>query len=109
MKRRYHAFVYTIGLAVVSVMLCQGCAFGHRAVALSYTPSVTAQSEGAGQKVHVAAIRDIIPTHEVTVLARDGTPFKTETGKEIGEVRNGFHMKTACVASMAKDLVLRNR
>lgn len=87
---------YLIVLAILPLgMSCGGCAFGHREVALNYTPTATASSEGNRATVYVAGIKDICPNPEVSVFAK---------GREIGEMRNGFHMKTACIVSKSMDL-----
>ena len=77
------------------LMLCSGCAFGHRVVALNYTPTTDAPKDGNGQSVHVAAIQDVCPNKEVTVLAQ---------AREIGDIRNGFYIQTASVVSPSVDL-----
>ena len=87
---------YLIVLAILPLgMSCGGCAFGHREVALSYVPAATASNEGNGAAVYVAAIKDVCPNPEVSVFAK---------GREIGDIRNGFYMKTACVVSKSMDL-----
>lgn len=80
---------------VPMLMLCSGCAFGHRVVALNYSPSAGASNDGNAQAIHVSAIRDVCPNNEVTVFAQ---------GREIGEIRNGWYVKTACVVSQSMDL-----
>ena len=78
-----------------AAMCCGGCAFGHREVALNYTPTATASSEGNGTAVYLAPIQDVCPNPEVTAFAK---------GREIGDIRNDYYMKTACVVSKSMDL-----
>jgi len=58
-------------------------------------PTATASNEGNGAAVYVAAIKDVCPNPEVSVFAK---------GREIGDIRNMYYMKTACVVSKSMDL-----
>lgn len=87
MKRS--ALNYVAFLSVI--VLIQGCAFGTRHVPLSYPPS---QSSSLGEKTAHAAT--ISANQQPIVLLK----FADDRQKtEIGEVRNGWGMKTADVVS----------
>lgn len=98
------AWIVTVA-AMPAAMLCEGCAFGHRVVALNYTPVTNSSDDGHGKAVYVATINDVSPTNEVSILARDASgQLAPAKGKEIGDIRNEFYMKTACVVSKSMDL-----
>lgn len=71
--------------SIAVAMLLSGCAFGDRKIALKYAP-VARTGTPKGQKVAVVKFAD----------RRDKT--------EIGEVRNGYGMKTATVYAQDQDL-----
>lgn len=86
----------TVLCAVVASALCSGCAFGHREVALNYTsPDDSACNAENEQTIYIAPIEDVCPNADVTLFAK---------GREIGDIRNGFYMKTASVVSKTHDL-----
>jgi hypothetical protein len=85
MKAWSAAKVGTLMLAVVAVGTLTGCAFGDRKIALRYQP-LAPIGGGTGQKVAVVKFVD-----------RRDKP-------EVGEVRNGYGMKTATVFAQKQDL-----
>lgn len=90
---------------IMSTMLCSGCAFGSRGVALNYTPTANASNAGNGKAIYVAPIRDVSVTNEKSIFAKDGAgKLVTVNGKEIGDIRNGYYIKTASVVSKSMDL-----
>jgi len=85
--------------------MCSGCAFGSRAVALNYTPTVNAAKVGGGRAIYVAPIRDVCVTNEKSIFAKnEAGSLTTVKGKEIGDIRNGYYIKTASVVSKSMDL-----
>jgi hypothetical protein len=94
-----------LAVVLISSMLCSGCAFGSRAVALNYTPTIKGPDLGGGRPIQISAIRDTCVTNEKSIFAKNGAGQLTTTnGKEIGDIRNGYYIKTASVVSKSMDL-----
>jgi len=75
-------------LVVAFLTTCGGCAFGDRTAGLQYRQVADAQESdaGSGKTVAVALFQDL------------------RQGQDIGEVRNGFWIKTARVKAKEADL-----
>lgn len=95
-------------LAFVGLMAFSsgGCAFGDRVVALRYHSEINVnQKQVDSQEIYIASFKDVSPNNLKKISFKDskGARIKTD-GKEIGEIRNGYNIKTACVVSKSPDL-----
>lgn len=89
----------------VMAMLLGGCAFGNRVVALNYTTPAKVSNEGNGKVIYVASIRDVCASKEISVSTKNAAgQTVVAKGKEIGDIRNGYYIKTASVVSTSGDL-----
>ncbi len=90
--KRIHS-IHVIALIGLSLS-CVGCAFGDRVVALSYTPTPAVSSQGNGIAVYLAPIQDVCQNRRL----------RDDKGREIGDVVNGYNIRTATVVSKSMDL-----
>ena len=105
MFKPQHFKVVLVAFVIVLPFLSGGCAFGHRVVGLNYVPSEKTSNTSGKTPVYISTIKDTSPTNLVGIeyIGEDKQKIKTD-GKEIGDIRNGYYMKTASVVSKTKSL-----
>ena len=92
MKKQICRFAL-LGCCLFIASIASGCAFGDRVVALRYVPDAKADhATVSGKEIYVGSFKDAT-----------SNKIKKQ-GKEIGEVRNGYNIKTASVVSKSTDL-----
>ena len=107
MEKRKLLFLTLTSIFTVLLSLSSGgCAFGDRVVALRYASELDVnQNQVDNQEIYIASFKDVSPNNLKMVSFKDGNGSRIKTdGKEIGEIRNGYNIKTACVVSKTPDL-----
>lgn len=107
MNKKRFLFLTLISIFIVPlILLSGGCAFGDRVVALRYTSEIDVnQKQVDNQEIYIASFKDVSPNNlkKISFKDRRGTRISAN-GKEIGEIRNGYNIKTASVVSKSPDL-----
>ncbi|MCK5226132.1 MAG: hypothetical protein KAQ89_05395 [Planctomycetes bacterium] len=105
-RKKFLFFTLTAIFIAPQILVSGGCAFGDRVVALRYHSEIDVnQKQVDSQEIYIASFKDVSSNNLKKISFKDskGTRIRTD-GKEIGEIRNGYNIKTACVVSKSPDL-----